>query len=208
MQKLISRTGWILMALLAVFLFALTTIYFSFEPDVNFLLTKPDSLVEHVPWRLAFYVHITSAMVILVLGPLQFLPKFRAKYLKLHRWTGRVYVFGILAFAAPSGMYMAFFANGGVPAEIGFALMSSAWFTVTLQAYRTIRKGEIEHHRKWMVRSYALTFAAVTLRIWVPLLSFATELDHVLIEQMSAWISWIPNLLVAEAGLRLSGRER
>ena len=202
MQKILLRIGWILITLLAVFLFGLTTIYFTFQPDVNFLLAKPDELVADWIWRAAFYVHISSAMVILVISPFQFLEKFRSKHLRFHRSLGKVYVFGILALAAPSGMYMAFFANGGVPSEIGFALMSSAWFTVTLKAYQTIRKGKIELHQKWMIRSFAVTFAAVTLRIWVPLLSWTTSLEHTLIEQLSAWISWLPNLAVAELFIR------
>lgn len=208
MQKTLKGIGWILMTLLSVFLFGLTTIYLNFKPNVNFLLSKPAELVQDMVWRTAFYVHIISAMVILVIGPFQFLKKFRSKYLTLHKWVGRAYVFGILALAAPSGMYMAFFANGGVPSEIGFALMSSAWFTITYKAYQTIRKGEVVAHQQWMIRSFAVTFAAVTLRLWVLVLSVTTDLDSVLIEQMSAWISWIPNLIFAEVFIRIKWKQK
>lgn len=47
-----------------------------------------------------------------------------------------------------------------------------------------------------MVYSYACAFAAVTLRLWYPLLVKITE-DDALSYCAVAWLCWVPNVLAA-----------
>jgi uncharacterized membrane protein len=182
-------------------LFGITIIYWNFKPDVNFLLTKQDVVFNPV-WRSAFYIHIFGGMLAIALGPLQFIKFLRRKYLEAHRLIGKTYVIAILFLAAPMGLYMAFYANGGFYASLGFFLMSILWFYTTFMAVKTIRQKKIDEHINWMVRSYALTFAAVTLRILVPLFSFTTEMESHTIEISTAWMSWLVNLVAAEILIR------
>ncbi len=186
----------------AFLLFGITFMYWNFRPDVNFLLTKP-ILVHHPIWRTAFYIHIFGGMLAIVLGPFQFLKYIRRKNLNLHRVLGKIYVAAVLFIAAPTGLYMAFYANGGISASIGFILMSILWFYTTFMAVNTIRKKQVNEHIKWMVRSYAMTFAAVTLRLWVPFLSLAINMEHLKVIIITAWISWLFNLVAAEFILKL-----
>lgn len=186
----------------AFLLFGITFMYWNFRPDVNFLLTKPD-LVHDPIWRTSFYIHIFGGMLAIALGPLQFIKALRRKNLSLHRLLGKIYVTAILFIAAPTGLYMAFYANGGIYSSIGFILMSILWFYTTYMAIHTIRKKQVEQHVNWMVRSYAMTFAAVTLRLWVPFLSIAIEMDHLKVIIITAWISWLFNLVAAEFILKL-----
>lgn len=186
----------------AFLLFGITFMYWNFKPDVNFLLTKPD-LVDHPIWRPVFYIHIFGGMLAIVLGPLNFIKYIRRKNLNLHRVLGKTYVASILFIAAPTGLYMAFYANGGILSSIGFILMSILWFYTTFMAVNTIRKKQVNEHVKWMVRSYAMTFAAVTLRLWVPFLSLVVEMEHLKIIIITAWISWLFNLMAAELILKL-----
>lgn len=185
------------MAALSVFLFAITIEYLSFESDVNFLLVKQD-IVNHALWRPTFYFHVISGMIVLLIGPFQFLPFLRKKYLKLHRWIGKVYVFGILFIAAPTGLIMAFFAEGGLWSTIAFSVMSILWFVTTLMALKKIKQRDIEGHRIWMMRSFALSFAAVTLRLLVPFFSLFIIDNEDLITISTAWLSWLLNLFVVE----------
>ncbi len=187
-----------LMTGLALLLFCTTFMYLNFRPDVSFLLTK-QNVVHHPVWRTVFYVHILSGMLAIVLGPFQFIACIRKHYPKAHRQMGKIYVMAILATGSPSGLYMAFFANGGAAASLGFVLMSILWFYTTWMAISTIRKHQIDQHQRWMVRSYAITFSAVSLRLWVPLLSLFTQMEHLFIIILTAWISWLINLAVAEA---------
>lgn len=186
-----------LMCALALLLFGTTLMYWNMKPDVNFLLTK-QNLVSYLPWRLAFYIHIAGGMVAIITGPPQFISRLRQRRPRLHRSLGKMYVAAILLIAAPTGMYMAFYANGGWPAALGFAGMSLLWFYTSAMGVISIRQGRVEAHRQWMRRSYALTFAAVTLRLWVPLLSLYTPMSALNVVIVTAWISWLGNLLVVE----------
>jgi len=80
---------------------------------------------------------------------------------------------------------------------VGFACLAVAWLYTGACAYRAIRAGNIASHRRWMIRNFSLTFAAVTLRIWLPS-SMVLGIDAVLAYQAIAWLCWVPNLLVAE----------
>lgn len=202
-RMIISKIPFGIMTTLAFLLFATTMIYWNFRPDVNFLLTKQD-IVHDALWRTAFYIHIAGGMLAIALGPFQFIRKFRERYLHVHRSIGKLYVFAILVIGAPTGLYMAFFANGGAYASFGFILMSILWFYTTWMGLQTIMKKQIIQHQQWMIRSYAVTFSAVTLRLWVPFLSIGCNMDHIQIIILTAWISWLFNLLAAEGIIYLN----
>ncbi len=192
------RFYWLVMLGFALLLAVVTTAYFSFRTDINFLLVK-QTLIHNTAWMTAFYFHISSSILCLVTGPFQFVRYFRQKaWIKWHRTTGKIYIFSILFLAAPSGAYMAVFANGGIGAKLGFIILSFLWFMSTYIALHAIQHKNISQHRAWMVRSYALTFSAVTLRLWVPILSNVFGVAPEFTVVITAWINWIPNLLVGE----------
>jgi uncharacterized membrane protein len=198
----IYKIPFAVMTALAFLLFATTMVYWNFKPDVNFLLTK-QNLIDHPVWRPVFYIHIFGGMLSIALGPLQFVKWFRQKFMNLHRYIGKLYVVAILLIGAPTGLYMAFYANGGLYSTLGFVFMSLLWFYTTWMGIYTIRKKQIEAHQKWMMRSYAVTFSAVTLRLWVPVLSLVFEMDHLQVVIITAWISWLFNLMAAEIIIKL-----
>jgi hypothetical protein len=122
--------------------------------------------------------------------------RLRTRFLTGHRWIGRTYVICV-ALGGSAGFVMATVSPGGLPAYVGFGLLASLWLFTTGAAYRHIRAGNQQSHRRWMIRSYALTFAAVMLRIYLPLsLRFGMAFDPAY--QTIAWLCWVPNLVVAE----------
>jgi uncharacterized membrane protein len=160
-------------------------------------LVHPEMRVAFEAERVAIYAHIFGAAFALALGPLQFSVKLRRRRPNVHRWLGRTYLgIGVLV-GGVAGFVAAFNAFGGVPARIGFAALALAWLYTGACAYRAIRAGNIASHRRWMIRNFSLTFAAVTLRIWLPS-SMVLGIDAVLAYQVIAWLCWVPNLLVAE----------
>lgn len=200
--RYITKAPGALITLMSLYIAGFTVIYFDFRPDTFFLSAKPAVLVMDPVWRTVFYMHITSGMMVLALGPFQFRKKIRSRNLPLHKALGKIYVAGILILAAPTGLYMAFFANGGYITGLGFALLSFCWWWCTWMAYKTIRQKKVQLHLQWMVRSFALSFSAVTLRmVWMPLLSY-TITDHDLILHITAYLNWIPNLIIAEILIR------
>ena len=121
----------------------------------------------------------------------------RAAHLALHRWSGRLYLgFGVLL-GGLTGLLVAFNAFGGPIARIGFGCLAAAWLFSGFKAYLAIRSRDVVSHRRWMVRNFALTFAAVTLRLWLPglVVSGATmDVAYPLV----AWLCWVPNIVIAE----------
>jgi uncharacterized membrane protein len=141
--------------------------------------------------------HIVGAMMALVLGAVQLLPQIRRpRYLHIHRWVGRLYLGGVLI-GSLCGFYMAWLSFGGMTTHLGFATLAGWWFVTGLVAYRQIRRGDVRAHRRWMIRNYAMTFAAVTLRLWLVLL-IILEVPFAEAYQAVAWIAWVWNIPVAE----------
>lgn len=147
--------------------------------------------------RAGIHTHVFAAAFALSLGPFQFSTRMRCAHTTLHRWLGRLYLgVGVLVGGA-AGLYMAFHAFGGLAARLGFGCLAIAWLLTGACAYRTIRAGDVRHHRRWMIRNFALCFAAVTLRLWVPS-AVVSGIPFELAYPGIAWLCWIPNLLVAE----------
>ena len=197
MTQLIKNISWLIMTLFALFLFAITAEYLSFKSDVNFLLVKQDIVFDSI-WRPTFYLHVISGMIVILIGPIQFIPKLRNRFISLHKKLGKIYAYAVLGIAAPTGLIMAFYAEGGIWSTIAFLVMSCLWILTTLMAIIKVKNKDIIAHKKWMYRSYALSFAAVTLRMLVPLMSFTNQFDYEFIVVSTAWLSWIINLIAVE----------
>lgn len=162
----------------------------------RYLITTPGD--EHfsryiIPLRL----HIAGGIGALLAGPWQFSNKLRRRSLNLHRWLGRFYLIEIVLGAA-GGLLMATVSEEGMATHLGFGILAVLWIVTGWQAYRTIRRGQVSAHRDWMTRNFALTLAAVTLRIYLPVLLFGLHWSFRQTYITVAWLCWIPNLLVAE----------
>lgn len=144
----------------------------------------------------AFYCHVGGASVALLVGPWQFFKKFRARFPIIHRCTGTVYLCACLV-GGVSGIYIGYYSPNGPIAAAGFMLLGVLWIAATCLGVANILNGNPSNHRRWMIRSFAMTFAAVTLRLFIPPL-FVFGVDEVTIFSLLAWISWIPNLFIAE----------
>jgi len=157
----------------------------------------PDMKASFAANPMGVYLHVFAAAVALLLGPFQFSTRLRSNRPQLHRWMGRLYLgIGVLV-GGLSGLYIAQFAFGGIVAQSGFATLALCWLYTGWRAYAAIRRRAIEEHRKWMVRNFALAFAAVTLRIYLPVPILA-GVDFAFAYSIIAWLCWVPNLLVAE----------
>ncbi len=142
-------------------------------------------------------VHIVASMLAILIGPFQFLPGIRkGRLLKFHRWLGRTYLLCIL-FGGLSGLYMAQLAYGGIISHLGFTALAILWLFSGCRAYKHIRNKEIELHREWMTRNYALTFAGVMLRVWNPIFGIM-GIDFTTGYIVVAWLCWVPNLIFAQ----------
>lgn len=193
MTRVLENIGWVVMMLLAAFVAFVATRYFWLGPE----LAAPPPLLEMVVQRQTLFLfHIGGGLIALFVGAWNFLERSRNRFLNLHRWLGRIYLVSVLA-GGIAGFFLSFTASSGLTARIGFGMLAVLWLATAIFAYLRIRAYDIESHRRWMIRNYALTFAAVTLRLWLPFL-MATGNDFPSAYATVAWLSWVPNLLIAE----------
>jgi uncharacterized membrane protein len=143
------------------------------------------------------YLHVIGSGIALLISPLQFLI-YRSNRV-LHRYLGRVYFLAVIA-GSIGGYYMAWHAIGGFISTLGLSILATLWWSFTLFAVIHARAGNIAAHRRWMLRSFALTYAAVTLRLMSPVLS--VYLDEVTQSQVVYWLSWTVNLSLVQMWIR------
>jgi uncharacterized membrane protein len=149
-------------------------------------------------YRAAFYAHIFSSPFVLAAGAVLFSNDVLKNWPKLHRCTGRTYVALLLLVSAPSGFVMGFHANGGLAAQISFFILTPMWWWFTWKGFETARKRQFAQHKNWMLRSYALTLSAVSLRLYQFLLGSFTDMDYLSQYVLVSWAAWVGNLAVAE----------
>jgi hypothetical protein len=196
-----KRTVFFVLLALAVPLSINALSYINFDYTFGFLKLKR-SAIETGLYLPAYYAHVIIAAIVLLVGFVQIHPKLGLRWKKMHRALGKIYIGGILFFSAPGALVMSFFIERGPMVLSSFVLQCLLWFIFTYLAYVKIRQGEIQSHRQWILRSFALTLAAITLRVYVFLSSWSYDLAQPEAYATIAWASWVPNLLICELYLK------
>ena len=182
----------------AIFLMIRTTLqYTTFEDDVAFLQFKQEYLHIHV-WKIAFYIHVFTSVFCLAIGTTQFSKSIRTDYPKVHRVMGKIYVYNILIINFPAALIMGVYANGLLISKTAFLILDVLWFWYRVLAVIEIKNKNIIGHQNYMIRSFALTLSAITLRTWKLVLSSFFIIEPSLLYQIDAWLGFVPNLIVAE----------
>lgn len=153
------------------------------------------------PW--ALYGHLGLGGLALAIGPFQFLGKLRTKLPQLHRWVGRLYV-SFCLLSGVSGLVMGITAKHPT-AKYGFIALAIVWLVTTTMGYLKARSRDFDEHKQWMMRSYALTYGAVMLRIYLPLQLIA-GVPFYTAYLVVAWAAWVPNLIIIEWWIRRQNR--
>lgn len=203
----------VLLGFFTVLMINISIQYFPVQKDVAFLKIKQwvfrnyESTISQ-GWFVAFYIHVITAAFSLLAGFTQFFRRFLNT--GLHRKLGIFYVLVVLVFAAPSGLIMSFFANGGPLSITAFLLLSVLWIYSTGMALIDAKKKKYSRHGAWMMISYALTLSALTLRAWkwgiVNLTDF--DLKPMDLYRIVAWLGWVPNFIIALILIRFKVHDR
>jgi uncharacterized membrane protein len=202
-----SAFWWILLSALAIAVYAplpyalnsLADLSGSGEPLAANYVERSEVI------RSAFYLHIGFGGLALLLSPFQFATRLRTRAPRVHRAIGRTVLVSI-AIAGLGGLILAPHSLAGPVGTVGFGLLAVLWVTFAATAFRAIRRGDVDTHRRWMIRTFALTYAAVTLRLWLFVL-MVIQTDLAGVDPQTAFeraylivpfLAWVPNLLVAE----------
>jgi uncharacterized membrane protein YozB (DUF420 family) len=186
-----KRVGWVIMMLLVSLVLLVASRYLTLDPEVFF----PEQRVVYTTHLTTLISHIVGSMIALALGPFLIINRIRTRWPAVHRWMGRCYLLGVL-FGGMAGLLLANYAYGGWLNRVGFGLLAVSWLTTGLMAFIRIREGNIQDHRRWVIRNFALTLGAISLRLQTIFLGAIFDFDTAY--AIVAWSAWVPNLIIAE----------
>ena len=190
-----KKASWITIGISATLIGLYPLIYFFMDRKFGLLASKSEDLLNDTIWNIAFYGHIILGGLALLIGWLQFSHKLRRKRMTLHRTIGKTYIISVLI-SGICGLFIALYATGGIISILGFFSLGVVWLSATILGFKAIKKGDVEAHEKFMIFSYAACFAAVTLRIWLPILTSVMG-EFTAAYRIVAWLCWVPNISVA-----------
>lgn len=171
------------------------SIYFIIEDQPGILASKSTELQSDYIWKSAFFGHISFGGLALLIGWLQFSNQLRKSRPSIHKNIGKAYIcFALLS--GMCGLYLSFFATGGLIPALGFGSLAVVWLVTTSGGFLAVKKGDYDKHERLMIYSFSACFAAVSLRIWLPLLIFVCG-DFIMAYSIVAWLCWVPNLFIA-----------
>ena len=110
---------------------------------------------------------------------------------------GKLYIISVLFINVLAGFIMAIYANGLLPSKTAFIILDILWFIFTYKGWQAALQKDFKKHKQWMIRSYALTFSAITLRTWRMILNPIVP-DTLTLYMIDAWMGFVPNLIFAE----------
>ena len=196
-MSLISRIAFVLFAVMAIGIGLYPFMYVLNDMTDGLLGSKSEELLGSIWYMPVFYGHILFGGVALLVGWSQFSTKLRATRIQLHRNLGKTYAI-MVTVSGLCGLILAYYATGGIITQLGFSVLGILWLFTTYKALTSVKQKKIVQHQFWMIRSFALCFAAVTLRIWLPVLIGGVGLEFIDAYKIVAWLCFVPNLIFAE----------
>jgi hypothetical protein len=210
------RRGWpvvlLILVAIAFVAFALPP-YLTLDPGRS-RIPPPAGSTAYYP---ALVAHVVFGSVAMLTCGLQIWPWFRRRYPVLHRRVGRVYVFGGVVPASIVGFAIGSVSPFGPTIRVSNVLLASLWLTATITGFRMARKDRFVEHRRWMIRSVALTLSVITNRVWavVWFLVLSPQLattfggsETVMVQTiagLSGWMGWVIPLILTEWWLERGG---
>ncbi len=163
-QKGATTVPTVLWTVLLVMAIAMGLKYFM--ADLRYYTLTEDNMGRFfaVKWWLVF--HLTGGITALLIGPFQFWSRMRNKWLRLHRTLGKIYLMAIVV-AALASTWMAWTSalKIHITWSLSLQILALAWLSTAGMAYYCIRRGKVQQHKEWMVRSYLVTLVFLTFRI-------------------------------------------
>jgi uncharacterized membrane protein len=187
--------------------------YLSLDPARS-RVPPPDNFPPHYPILVA---HVLFGSVALLTAGLQVWPWLRQRHPAIHRVSGRVYVFAGVLPAGLMGLAVGAFSPFGPLARVSNVLLALLWLAFTVTGYRMARRHRYAEHRRWMIRSFALTASIITNRVWaaVAYVLLAPQLETTFegseklfgwtVAGLATWMGWVLTLLAAEWWLETHG---
>lgn len=149
--------------------------------------------------RAWLWTHLAGGATTMLLGALQFVRRLRTAWPVLHRWTGRLYLAGVAVGCVGAAGLVAT-SPAPVAIRLAFAATGLAWIVTSATGFIAIRGGQVQVHRRWMIRSYLVTLAPVTFRVALLAPGLMALAPPAVMIPLLLWLSWVVPLLAYEAG--------
>lgn len=196
-----NTTAILLSVVALIWIMHTLTKNFAADPDFGKLIaTKELFTANRSLWLFMLRAHIELAVVSLLTGPIGTIRKIRKKSIAWHRWNGRIYVVSIVLNFIP-GLYVSWFAAGSLTIA-GFLVLNLLWLVTTLLGYLYIRRKNLVKHKEWIIRSFFLTYANLTIHLLLPIGQFTIGLSYASSYAFAVWGSMLLNLGLSEVVLR------
>ena len=156
-----SAKTWFMVAVVGQWMFAIYVAGFYWLSALQGDLAKWEKALPKgfakgdVMGNTAIVMHMLLAFIIIVGGPLQFVPSFQRKFRKFHRWNGRVYMVTVFLVSG-TGLYMVW-AKGGVGGPFQYAastLNTILIFCFGTLTWRTALQRKFKAHNRWAFRLF------------------------------------------------------
>lgn len=196
----------LLIGLLVIGSISMLFMSFHYFQNWNDGILKRKDIAQHLWYIITFRAHIFFGLVAIIVGPVQFLNRFRIKHLGIHKTIGYVYFLSVIL-SSLTGLVIAQYAMGGLMTVSGFTFLSILWLLFTIKAVLAILRGHLGEHRRWSFLSYSLTFAAITQRVLL-LLPLLSSVPFIPVYRLSAWLPWILNLALAQLLLKMPSGQK
>ena len=198
-----NKVAWFVFAFLAIGVGLYPILYFFTTKNLGLLYPKSTSFSENILWNIGFYGHIFLHGLALLTGWSLFGQKLKNKHFKLFDSLRKIYF--VSAFVGGvCNVAIGLFSEGGWVTSLGFVLLALIWLYTTLTAYTAIHNKDLNLYQGMMIYSYASCFAAVTFRLWLPLLQLAFG-ELLIAYKIVAWLCWVPNLIFAHLWVKRKG---
>ncbi|BFT73795.1 DUF2306 domain-containing protein [Paenibacillus sp. P36] len=207
---MLNRKNAYLLLVFVTVVLIVYSIYANFVFDLRataFLSQKIDlKRALHVAvWLKVMHVHVAFACLAMIAGAINFSSILLKKYRKFHRLNGYLYVLSVMIVDLTSG-YMAPYATGGKASSMAFNLLNIIWMFLIIMAIVKIRKKQVNHHRKWMIRSYAFVFTNFSIHLLTAIFHKGFSLPYTESYTISIYSSIVILLLVGEVVTRIPSK--
>lgn len=181
-QLALAVKGWFAATALGQLAFALFILLFYYPSTLsgNFAVWNSKPLIDgHKPGdtagNLGFALHVLLAAVITLCGLIQLVPQIRARWPRVHRISGRLFLasalvlsLGGLALVWLRGTYLT------VPGALAISLDGVLILTFGTLAWRTALARQFAAHRRWALRTFAVASGVWTMRVGYMVWGMAT----------------------------------
>jgi uncharacterized membrane protein len=154
--------------------------------------------VGYVRYPLLTMFHVVPGVLFMVLGPLQFVRRIRARHPRFHRWSGRMFVAAGLVIGVTGLVMGVVIALGGANETVATVFFAAIFLFALGNAVRHIRRGAVAQHREWMLRAFAVGLAVATTRPIIAGFFALTDLSPREFFGIAFWLGFTSHLIAAE----------